>query len=111
MSAHTCHAHGCKIAVAPRFFMCPRHWFALRGALRAAIWREYRSGQEKDKQPSVRYLAVQRRAIAELLFKPNDEKAAALAAPYLIESEMWRQKAIDAGDGDPLEGIAKEIVS
>lgn len=87
-------------------FMCKRHWFALPKPLRDVIWREYRPGQEKDKLPSVRYLAVQRRAIAELLFKPNDEKAASLAAPYLLESEMWRQKAIEAGDGDPLEGIA-----
>ncbi len=71
------------------------HWFALPKPLRDAIWREYRPGQEHDKKPSARYLAVQRRAIGALL-----------AAPYLLESEIWRREAIEAGDGDPLEGIA-----
>lgn len=103
---HLCHAVGCNREVPPKMFMCPRHWFSLRGAVRAAIWREYRPGQENDKNPSVRYMAVQRRAIGELLFKPNDESAARLAAPYLLEAETWRRKAIDAGLGDPLEGIA-----
>ena len=106
MSTHLCHAFGCNRPVPPSLFMCRRHWFALRKPLRDAIWREYRPGQEDDKRPSSRYMAVQRRAIGELLFKPNDEKAAALAAPYLLEAEAWRRRAIDAGLGDPLEGLA-----
>lgn len=103
---HACHAHGCQKAVPPRMFMCLAHWRKVRKPLQDAIWREYRPGQENDKSPSARYMAVQRRAVAEVAFRPNDEKAATDAAPYLIESELWRDRAIAAGDGDPLAGIA-----
>ena len=103
---HTCHAHGCDVAVPPKMFMCRAHWFALRKPMRDAIWREYRPGQENDKNPSPRYMAVQRRAVGEVAFKPYDESAAAMAATYLLESEVWRQRAIDAGQGDPLRGLA-----
>jgi hypothetical protein len=73
--------------------------------MRDAIWREYRPGQEDDKRPSARYMAVQRRAVGEVAFKPHDEVAAAVAAPYLLDSEEWRQRAIERGEGDPLEGL------
>jgi hypothetical protein len=74
--------------------------------MRDAVWREYRRGQEVDKRPSVRYLAVQQRAIGEVVFRANDERAAREAAPYLIKSEYYRSRAISAGDGDPLEWLA-----
>lgn len=104
--AHTCHAHGCDIAVPPNMFMCRLHWYRLRRPLRVAIWAEYRPGQERDKNASLRYLAVQQRAIAEVAFRPHDEQAAANAAPYIVRSEMLRQRCRDEGLGDPLEGIA-----
>ena len=75
--------------------------------MRDAIWREYRPGQESDKRPSLRYLAVQQRAVGEVVFRPHDEQAALLAAPYLIASETYRAKCIKDGLGDPLEGLAK----
>lgn len=103
---HICHAHACMTRVPPSMFMCRVHWFALRKPLRDAIWREYRPGQENDKRPSPRYMAVQRRAVGEVVFRPNDEAAAKLAAPYLLSSEIWRIKCIDLGLGDPLVGIA-----
>jgi hypothetical protein len=83
-------------------FACRPHWFALRKPLRDAIWREYRQGQEADKLPSYRYMAVQQRAVGELAFRPHDEQAARDAAPYLLNSEIYREKAIAAGQGDPL---------
>lgn len=100
--SHTCHAHGCTRRVPPAMFACKPHWFALRKPMRDAIWREYRPGQENDKKPSYRYLAVQRRAVAELAFKPNDEKSAHVAAGYILESEAFRLRAIETGAGDPL---------
>jgi hypothetical protein len=106
MAAHTCHARGCTTPVPPRMFMCRTHWYKVRKPLRDAIWAEYRPGQERDKMPSARYMAVQRRAVGEVAFKPHDEQAARDAAPYLIEAENWRRRAIEAGQGDPLEGIA-----
>lgn len=105
--AHHCHAHGCNRAVPPRMFMCRAHWYALRPVIRHAIWREYVPGQENTKTPTLRYLAVQQRAIAELVFKAHDEEAARTAAEYIAKSEHYRQRSIDAGLGDPLEGIAK----
>lgn len=100
---HTCHALNCNKRVPPAMFACRSHWFALRKPARDAIWREYREGQENDKRPSARYMAVQRRAVGELAFKPHDEQAALAAAPYLLESEAWRRLAIDRGEGDPLD--------
>jgi hypothetical protein len=88
-------------------FMCKDHWFSLRPAMQRAIWKEYRPGQENDKNPSSRYMAVQRRAIGELLFKPNDEAAATLAAPYFLDAEKWRNVAIGIGLGDPLDGLTE----
>jgi hypothetical protein len=100
--SHTCHAHGCERRVPPSMFACKHHWFALRKPLRDAIWREYRPGQEKTKDPSARYMAVQRRAVAELAFKPHDEEAARISAEYMLHSERWRRVAIERGEGDPL---------
>jgi len=103
---HTCHAHGCTKSVPPRMFMCRAHWFSLPRATQASIWREYRAGQEDDKKPSLRYLAVQQRAVAEAAFRPNDEEAARISAGYLANAEKWRQKAIEAGEGDPFERLS-----
>lgn len=89
--------------------MCKSHWYALRKPLRDAIWAEYVPGQEVTKDASPRYLAVQQRAIAEVAFRPNDEAAAAVAAPYVVRSEMLRQRCRDEGLGDPLENIARAV--
>ena len=86
-------------------FMCRAHWFSLRKTTRDAIWREYRPGQENDKNPSLRYLAVQRFAVGEAAFKPHDEQAARVAAQYMREAERFRNLAVVAGDGDPFEGL------
>lgn len=90
-------------------FMCAKHWFSLRKTLRDAVWREYHNGQENSKTPTARYMAVQQLAVAEVAFRPNDEAAAALAAPYVLNAGRWRQRAIDKGQGDPLEGLVKEL--
>lgn len=99
---HTCHAHGCQTPVPESLVMCRAHWFAVPKRLRDAIWSEYRRGQEFDKSPSSRYMAVQQQAIGEVAFKPDDEAAAAAAAPYLLRAQRWRERAIRDGQGDPL---------
>lgn len=104
--AHTCHAHGCQRRIAAKLFMCSPHWFTLEERLRQAIWREYRPGQEIDKDPSNRYLAVQQYAIGSLAFKPHDEAAALAAAPYLLRSVLYRHACVRAGQGDPLPWVA-----
>lgn len=99
--SHTCHAHGCDVPILPRQFMCRKHWFMLRKPMQRAIWREYREGQEVDKNPSLRYLAVQQRAVSEVA--PTAD-----ASRYIQVSERYRKLAIDAGDGDPLKDLVKE---
>lgn len=106
--SHRCHAHACYTQVPPRMFMCRRHWSKLRPQVRAAVWREYRSGQERDKRPSDRYLAVASLAIAELVFVPHSETAAREALPYLDRALRARARAIDTGHGDPLDGLISE---
>lgn len=56
--SHTCHWPGCKREVPPKMWGCRAHWFTLPADLRAAVWREYRPGQEIRKDPSEAYLAV-----------------------------------------------------
>ncbi len=115
---HHCHAHRCDKPVPPARFACPAHWYSLRKEMQDAVWREYVNGQEIRKDASVRYLAVQQRAIAEIvLYKPKSAKGLAIynealaketAAPYLANSERWRQAAIKAGHGDPLAFLQNE---
>ncbi len=87
--------------------MCRRHWSALKPTTQQAVWREYRPGQETDKRPSLRYLAVHMWAVGELAFKPHDERAAALCGAWIIRAEIARAEAIEAGQGDPLKFIGK----
>jgi hypothetical protein len=56
MTAHTCHADGCKTPVPPKMFMCKPHWFSLPKPMRDWIWAVYRPGQEITKTPSPEYL-------------------------------------------------------
>ena len=105
---HTCNAHGCPKNVPPRMFMCKRHWTALPKAIQRAIWREYRPGQERDKNPSAAYMAVQQWAIGTLAFKPNDEGAAQVFGSYMLRAMAFRTLAMDGGRSDPLRGLVPE---
>ena len=57
---HHCHWPGCKIRVAPKFWGCHAHWYALPKVLRDRIWLTYRPGQEVDMTPSEEYIAAAR---------------------------------------------------
>lgn len=102
---HACHAPHCTVPVPPHMLACRAHWFALPKAIRDAVWREYRAGQERTKTPSLRYLAVQRLACAYLAFKPRDEAAACEVAELIRQAIGYQQAAIAAGQGDPLAGL------
>lgn len=102
---HVCHAWACDTEIAPRLFMCPGHWRSLSPELQAAIRREYRAGQEKDKRPSARYMAVAALAIASTIPGGSKDRGET-AKRYRIDSaHNWRRIAIHRGDGDPLEGL------
>ncbi len=61
--AHTCHARGCDTRTPPRMLMCAKHWRRVPHALKSAVYRTYRPGQETDKNPSPAYLDAARAAI------------------------------------------------
>lgn len=55
---HICHWDGCNKECPPAMWGCKDHWFTLPKFLRDQVWRAYRPGQEIDKNPSAKYLAV-----------------------------------------------------
>lgn len=61
--AHRCDATGCRAIVAPSMWGCDRHWSMVPPALRVAILRYYRPGQEQDKKPSTQYMRAARAAV------------------------------------------------
>lgn len=76
--------------------------------VRDAIWREYQEGQEVNKKPSLRYLAVQRLAVMYTAFKPHDEVAALACAGYLRDALVIANECKKRGLGDPLAGLLPE---
>lgn len=64
MNAHSCHAVGCEVLIAPRLLMCGFHWSRVPRLLQARIWAAYRRGQEITKDPSAEYLEAMRAAIS-----------------------------------------------
>lgn len=86
-------------------FMCKPHWASLPPKYQRAIWREYKPGQERSKDPSLRYLAVQQMAIGVQAFRPNDESATEITANYIFRAMIFAAKAIEAGEGNPLDGL------
>jgi len=83
---HRCHAMGCKRAIAAKFLMCGRHWAMVPPNLQTEVYRNYRPGQEIDKQPTQEYLVAMWRAIITVsqregktldVFKKDREKAIA----------------------------------
>ena len=64
--AHTCHAVGCEVRVAPKYLMCPRHWRMVPVATQKRVWATYRPGQEITKDPTSEYMAAHYTAVAEV---------------------------------------------
>ena len=99
---HPCHALGCSVEVPSKMFACKRHWYMVPKSLRDRLWREYRPGQENDKKPSCRYIAVQRRCVYEIAQR---EGRTAHSEPYLNLSQRMRAFCLVREGGDPLEGF------
>lgn len=99
---HKCHAHGCETIIAPKLFMCPKHWHSLPRPIQAEIWAAYTPGQESTKTPSLRYLAVQQYAIARVASGTADQESRANAVEHLQSAFRWREESIAAGEGDPI---------
>lgn len=102
---HHCHAPGCTRTVAPKMFACRDHWFALPRSFQDAIWREYRPGQEHDKKPSARYVAVQ--CVARAMLARHRVEFEELATDAIL----WRTLAVAGGFGDPFIGLPPDWFS
>lgn len=62
MSAHACHAAGCRMRVQPEMFMCGPHWRMVPDELKRALLAAYRPGQERlDPRPSQAYITAAKR--------------------------------------------------
>jgi hypothetical protein len=51
MSAHLCHARGCKTPVPRRMLMCRAHWAMVPRDLQERVWATYQEGQEEGRAP------------------------------------------------------------
>lgn len=59
---HACHWPGCSEQVPPAKWGCRVHWYRLPPAIRDAIWRAYRVGQESDGRVARDYVDAARAA-------------------------------------------------
>lgn len=89
MSAHLCHAYGCKTPAEPRLLMCPKHWKLVPWGLRAEIRATYRVGQEKDKKPSAEYLSAMRHCIRAVA----KAEGRTLISTFITEGEQAKHPA------------------
>lgn len=85
--------------------MCSPHWFSLPAKVRAAVMRHFVPGQERRKDPSLSYMAVQRLAVCHSAFKAFDEDSAKACAVYLADAMTYQAQAIKEGAADPLLGL------
>lgn len=69
MSAHICHARGCKTPVKPELLMCFKHWKMVPRNLQRNVWKHYRRGQCDDKNPSLEWHAAADAAIKAVFEK------------------------------------------
>jgi hypothetical protein len=70
--------------------------------LQICVWAEYRPGQERDKRPSARYLAVMHAAIAVVASKEQRHGEAGEARE---RADLFRRAVLEHGGRDPLAGI------
>jgi hypothetical protein len=82
---HLCHAIGCHEVVPPRMLMCGRHWRMVPFTLQQAVWKNYRRGQEVDKNPSAAYLEVAREAISAVQAKERASGKNPVARPHQLQ--------------------------
>jgi hypothetical protein len=69
MSAHHCHARGCRVPTEPEMLMCLRHWRMVPRDLQRRVWATYRHGQCDDKRPSQAWHEAADAAIAAVAAK------------------------------------------
>jgi hypothetical protein len=89
---HKCHAIDCEVQIAPKLLMCLKHWKMLPKKTQISIWNEYRPGQEVDKKPSFKYLAIQQLAVGEVASQESKEEQAQIAYRKSMEFALLAQE-------------------
>lgn len=76
MSAHHCHALGCKSACPPRWLMCRDCWQRVPGALQDEVYRTVGLRKRTIDASWAPWWRAQARAIAhvDFLVEPNEQK-------------------------------------
>lgn len=70
MSAHHCHAAGCKTPCKPEMLMCLKHWRMVPREIQKRVWATYVSGQcNLDPAPSAAWHAAADAAIVAVRAK------------------------------------------
>lgn len=79
MSAHHCHALGCKTSCPPRMLMCRKHWGMVRPDLQREVYRTVGMRGSFVDASWAPWWRAQAQAIAYVanLESPNEEKRAA----------------------------------
>ena len=98
---HACHAIDCPKVVPPRMLFCGKHWRMLSKNAQAVIWREYRPGQERDKNPSARYLVAQAMVVAYVAGKDGK-----MSKDEIAEFIIARVKAVGMDGSEAVELLA-----
>lgn len=89
MSAHTCHAMGCKRSCPPKYLMHPGHWRMVPKADQLAVLATYRPGQEIDMDPSPAYLQAAMEAVMAVAIKEGYTDEEIKAAPEVQMYARW----------------------
>lgn len=87
---HLCHAANCKTKVPPKLLMCAKHWRMVPKDIQRRVWKTYRPGQERDKEPSDAYLHAQQSAIAHVALEEGnfDEAQKCYGLQRILEKRM-----------------------
>ena len=93
VSAHMCHARGCRVPVKPTLLMCPDHWRRVPAAIQRAVYATYRHGQCDDKKPSRQWHEAASAAIGYVAIK---EKRIVSAAEVVALGALGYMTTTDA---------------
>lgn len=71
IEVHHCHARNCKVSIPPRLLMCPKHWRMVPRRIQNNVNRNYRRGQEIDKNPTMEYMGAAKDAIDSVAWQED----------------------------------------
>ena len=105
MSAHHCHALGCKRVCPPRWLMCRECWARVPAEFQAEVYRTVKLRGPSADATWAPWWRAQARAIAHVAFlvSPNDAKRDA----YLARAMATADRMEDRSDPTSLHALEK----